>query len=170
MVLGRASRLDRTNHASLVDHMKQIVQFLLIASGTICVALGTLGVFVPVLPTTPFLLLAAFFYARSSERFHRWLLGNHWFGQYIKNYQQGRGILLRDKIIALIALWLALSFTVLTTAPAWWVKLLLLSVGIGVTMHILRINTLKLEAGTRKRRRSHSPEEPEHRPQSSYSG
>ena len=170
MVLGRASRLDRTNHASLVDHVKQIVQFLLIAGGTICVALGTLGVFVPVLPTTPFLLLAAFFYARSSERFHRWLLGNHWFGQYIKNYQQGRGILLRDKIITLIALWLALSVTALTIAPAWWVMLLLLSVGIGVTTHILRINTLKLEAGRRKRRRSHSPDEPEHRPRSSYSG
>jgi hypothetical protein len=153
-----------------VDHVKQIVQFLLIAGGTICVALGTLGVFVPVLPTTPFLLLAAFFYAHSSERFHRWLLGNHWFGQYIKNYQQGRGILLRDKIITLIALWLALSFTVLTTAPVWWVKLLLLSVGIGVTMHILQISTLKPEAGTKKRTSSQSPEEPEHRPQSSYSG
>jgi len=149
--------------------MKQIVQVSLIASGTICVALGILGIFVPLLPTTPFLLLAAFFYARSSERFHQWLLGNQWFGQYIKNYQQGRGIPLRDKIVTLLALWLALSFTVLTTAPVWWVKLLLLSIGIGVTTHLLRISTLKPETGTQMRTSSRSPDEPEHRPQSSYS-
>jgi uncharacterized membrane protein YbaN (DUF454 family) len=147
--------------------MKAAVRPLLIASGTICVALGILGIFVPVLPTTPFLLLAAFFYARSSERFHQWLLGNHWFGQYIRNYQQGRGIALRDKIITLVALWLALTCTVLTTAPAWWVKLLLLSVGIGVTMHLLRINTLPPESGTKMRTRARSPDEAEHKPQSS---
>jgi hypothetical protein len=150
--------------------VKKIVQVLLIASGTICVALGVLGIFVPVLPTTPFLLLAAFFYARSSERFYQWLLGNHWFGQYIKNYQQGRGIPLRDKIITLITLWLALNFTVLTTTPVWWVRLLLLSVGIGVTIHLLQIKTLKPETGLQMRTNSRSPEEPEHRPQSSYSG
>jgi hypothetical protein len=167
MVLGRESNLDRTNHTSLVDPMKEIVQSLLIASGTICVALGIFGVFVPVLPTMPFLLLAAFFYTRSSERFHQWLLGNHWFSQYIKNYQQGRGIALRDKIITLVALWLALSFTVLTTAPAWWVKLLLLSVGIGVTMHLLRINTLPPQSGIQMRTSTPSPEEAEHRPQGS---
>ena len=68
-----------------------------------------------------------------------------------------------------IALWLALSFTVLTTVPAWWVKLLLLSVGIGVTTHLLWISTLKPETGTQMRTISRSPEEPEHRPQSSYS-
>jgi len=144
--------------------VKRIVQILLIASGTICVALGILGILMPVLPTTPFLLLAAFFYARSSTRFHQWLLGNHWFGQYLTNYQQGRGIPLRDKIITLIALWLALSFTVLTAVPPWWVKLLLLSVGIGVTMHLLRIKTLKPDSGTQRRTNSGSPEEPEHRP------
>jgi hypothetical protein len=147
--------------------MKAAVRPLLIASGTICVALGILGIFVPVLPTTPFLLLAAFFYARSSERFHQWLLGNHWFGQYIRNYQQGRGIALRDTIIPPVALSPALTCTVLTTAPAWWVKLLLLSVGIGVTMHLLRINTLPPESGTKMRTRARSPDEAEHKPQSS---
>jgi uncharacterized membrane protein YbaN (DUF454 family) len=147
--------------------MKAAVRPLLIASGTICVVLGIFGVFVPVLPTTPFLLLAAFFYARSSERFHQWLQGNHWFGQYIRNYQQGRGIALQDKIIMLVALWLALSFTVLIILPAWWVKLLLLSIGIGVTIHLLRINTLPPESGIQMRTSSRSPEEAEHRPQSS---
>ena len=130
----------------MVSPVNNTVRVLLIASGTLCVALGILGIFVPVLPTTPFLLLAAFCYARSSERFHRWLLGNHWFGQYIKNYQQGRGIPLRDKILTLIVLWLTLSFTVLVAAPAWWVKLTLLAVGIGVTAHLLQIKTFKPEA------------------------
>lgn len=164
MVLGRSSKLHRTNHVWLVSPMKKIVQALFIASGTICVALGVLGIFVPVLPTIPFLLLAAFFYAHSSERFHQWLLGNHWLGQYIKNYQQGRGIPLRHKIITLMALWLGLSFTALTIAPAWWIKLLLLSVGIGVTIHLLRINTLKPETRTQMRTRLRSSEKAEHRP------
>jgi uncharacterized membrane protein YbaN (DUF454 family) len=140
---------------------------LLITSGTICVALGILGIFVPVLPTTPFLLLAASFYARSSERFHQWLLGNHWFGQYIKNYQQGRGIALRDKIITLVALWLALTCTALTIAPDWWVRLLLLSVGTGVTAHLLRIKTLPPERGMPVRTSSRPPEKAEQRPQGS---
>ena len=130
----------------MVSPVKKTARVLLVAGGTLCVALGILGIFVPVLPTTPFLLLAAFSYARSSERFHQWLLGNHWFGQYIKNYQQGRGIPLRDKVLTLIVLWLTHGFTVLVAAPAWWVKLLLLAVGIGVTVHLLQIKTFKPEA------------------------
>lgn len=139
-----------------------VVRVLLIASGTLCVALGILGIFVPVLPTTPFLLLAAFCYARSSERFHQRLLTNRWFGQHIKNYRQGRGIPLRDKILTLIVLWLTLGFTVLVAAPAWWVKLVLLAVGIGVTGHLLWIKTRKPEARAEMKASSRSPEEPEH--------
>jgi len=110
------------------------------------VALGVLGIFVPVLPTTPFLLLAAICYARSSERFYHWLLNNRWFGEYIKNYREGRGIPLRVKILTLIALWLTIGFTTLLVISVWWVQLILLGVAVGVTIHLVRIKTFKRDA------------------------
>jgi uncharacterized membrane protein YbaN (DUF454 family) len=99
--------------------------------------------FVPVLPTTPFLLLAAICYARSSERFYHWLLNNRWFGEYIKNYREGRGIPLREKTLTLIALWLTIGFTTLLVVSAWWGQLILLGVAVGVTIHLVRIKTFK---------------------------
>ena len=66
--------------------MKKLVRVLLLLGGTLCVILAVVGMFVPVLPTTPLLLLAAVCYARSSERFYRWLLTNRWCGPYIRNY------------------------------------------------------------------------------------
>ena len=109
-------------------------------------ALGVLGIFVPVLPTTPFLLLAAICYARSSERFYHWLLNNRWFGEYIKNYREGRGIPLREKALTLIALWVTIGFTTLHVVSAWWGQLILLAVRVGVTIHLVRIKTFKRDA------------------------
>ena len=85
--------------------MKRLTRVLLIAGGNLCVALAVLGLFLPVLPTTPFLLLAAVCYARSSERFYHWLVTNRWFGAYIRNYREGRGIPLwqSDRHLAVVA-------------------------------------------------------------------
>ena len=113
----------------------------------LCVVLGVLGIFVPVLPTTPFLLLAAICYARSSERFYHWLLNNRWFGEYIKNYREGRGIPLREKTLTLIALWLTIGSTILLVVSAWWGQLILLGVAVGVTIHLVRIKTFKRDTG-----------------------
>ena len=127
--------------------MKKFIRVLLIACGTLCVALGVLGIFVPVLPTTPFFLLAAVCYARSSERFYHWLLNNRWFGEYVKNYREGRDIPLREKILTLIALWLTIGFTTLRFVSVWWGQLILLGVAVGVTIHVVRIKTFKRDAG-----------------------
>ncbi len=70
-------------------------------AGTISLGLGGLGVFLPILPTTPFLLLSAACYSMSSERMHHWMLSNRLFGSYIKNYQEGRGLPLRTKILTI---------------------------------------------------------------------
>lgn len=125
--------------------MENIKKILLITCGTLSVVMGVLGMFFPVLPTTPFLLLAAFCYARSSERFYHWLITNRLFGEYIKNYREGKGIPLKQKIIALTFLWLTMGYTVLFVVPLWWVKLLLLGIATGVTVHLVRLKTLKLE-------------------------
>ena len=115
----------------------------MITCGTLCVVLGVLGIFVPILPTTPLLLLAAVCYARSSERFYHWLLNNRWFGDYIKNYREGRGIPLRIKILTLIALWLTIGFTALRLVSVWWGQFILLAVAVGVTIHLVRVKTFK---------------------------
>jgi len=85
--------------------MKQkLVRVVLIVAGTFSIALGILGIFVPVLPTTPFLLLAAACYARSSQRFYDWLLNNKYFGNYIRNYRERKAIPLKGKVLALALL------------------------------------------------------------------
>ena len=72
--------------------MHSLIKIILISVGSLSVLLGILGIFLPLLPTTPFLLLAALCYSRSSERFYQWLVTNRWFGEYIRNYREGRGI------------------------------------------------------------------------------
>lgn len=108
-----------------------------------CVGLGVVGVLVPLLPTTPFLLLASACFLRSSDRLHRWLLGNRIFGDYLRRYRNGEGLPLSSKVTTLVLLWASLGASAFWAVPGrlWWVKLLLLGVGIGVTVHILRIKT-----------------------------
>jgi len=117
------------------------VRILLLIGGTVALVLATLGVFLPLLPTTPLVLLAAWCFARSSERFHRRLLANRWLGPYIRNYQQGRGMPARAKVITLILLWSAIGVGAGFVAPAWWSRLLLVTIAAGVTIYLLRLPT-----------------------------
>jgi uncharacterized protein len=121
--------------------MDRIVKSLFIFGGIVCVVLGFIGIFIPILPTTPFLLLAAFLFARSSERFLHWLLTNRWFGAYIKNYREGKGMPAREKALTIIMLWLTIGFSSIYIIEVWWVRLLLLAIATGVTTHLLSINT-----------------------------
>lgn len=116
---------------------------LLLTAGILSVALGLLGVVLPVLPTTPFLLLAAACFLRSSERMHRWLLSNRVFGEYLRRYRNGEGLPLSSKVTTIVFLWGTLGASALFAVPPrlWWVRLVLMAVGLGVTIHILRIKT-----------------------------
>lgn len=116
---------------------------LLVAAGTLAVALGVLGIFLPLLPTTPFLLLAAACYARSSSRFYRWLLGNRWFGEYIKSYREKRGVPVRVKAASLALLWAAILVSAFGFVQSGWVRLLLMVIALGVSAHILSLKTLR---------------------------
>jgi uncharacterized membrane protein YbaN (DUF454 family) len=113
----------------------------LILLGSISVAMGVLGIFLPLLPTTPFLLLGASCYARSSDRFYNWLLNNRWFGDYIKNYRNGKGIPLKQKLLTIMLLWLTIGFTVLFAISQWSIRLILLVIAIGVTIHLIKIKS-----------------------------
>jgi uncharacterized membrane protein YbaN (DUF454 family) len=113
-----------------------LMKGLLIVCGTICVGLGIVGIFLPLMPTTVFLLLAAACYARSSERFHRRLVEHPWLGVYL---QQRNGMTGRQKATVVGVLWLSLGMTMYWTAEAVWLRLLLLAIGIGVTIHVSRL-------------------------------
>jgi uncharacterized membrane protein YbaN (DUF454 family) len=118
---------------------------LLLILGTACVAIGIVGVVVPVLPTTPFLLLAAACYIRSSERFYCWLVNNRFCGAYIKNYLEGRGMPLRVKVFTVLLLWAAIIISIFVAAPNLAVKIVLIVVALGVTAHIIFIKTREKE-------------------------
>ncbi len=118
----------------------------LIFAGTVCVGLGVLGMLLPLMPTTVFLLAAAYCYGRSSERFHTWLLSNRLFGSYISNYKAGRGISLRQKAFTLTSLWLSIGFSIWTINARFWITLLLLATAFAITAHIVWIKTYRPEA------------------------
>ncbi len=110
--------------------------------GTLALVLAVLGIFLPLLPTTPFVLLASACYMRGSDRLHGWLTTNKLFGSYIANMESGRGIPMRAKITAIIFLWLSLSFSAwLIHSP--WIRGVLLLAGVGVTVYLLMAKTLR---------------------------
>lgn len=105
--------------------------------GTISLALGLLGIALPVLPTTPFLLLTAYCYLRSAPNWHKRLLASKHLGPYIKNFQENKCIPVRIKVYSVSMLWLTIGTSAIFFVQLWWVRLLLLAVAIGVTWHIL---------------------------------
>ena len=119
--------------------LKKPVKILLIATGTFLIILSIIGIFIPVLPTTPFLLLAAALYARSSKRFYNWLINNRILGRYIKNYREGKGIPLKVKIIAISILWITIGYSAIFAMEILWVRILLIIIAVGVTVHIVRV-------------------------------
>lgn len=125
------------------EHLKSIKSGLLVICGTLSLLLGAVGIFFPVLPTTPFLLLSAACYARSSVRLHSWLLNTRIFGSYIRDYQEGRGVSLRHKIAALVLLWLSIGYAAGFAVSRTWLRILLLGIAAGVTIHLCKLKTRK---------------------------
>lgn len=121
--------------------MKRI---LLIMVGWLCVVLATLGVVLPLLPTTPFLLLAAWCFARSSPRFHHWLLHRSWFGSYLRHWQAHRALPkgAKPKAVALIVTTFAIS---IYFVPLLWVRILLVCMMFALLIMMWRLQVVDLE-------------------------
>ena len=142
---------EKKNFASTCKKQGQkLVRALWFIAGTICVVLGAIGIVLPILPTTPFLLAAAACYYKSSEKMHRWLLNNKWFGEYIRNYTEGKGLTRKTKITALTVLWITIIlstvFMLNRLLPAQLVlplQLVMIAVAVAVSIHILRLPTFK---------------------------
>ncbi len=121
---------------------KPIVRWTLLFAGTVFVGIGVLGIFLPLLPTTVFFLIAAWCYARSSEKFYHILHHNKYFGKYIKSYREGKGITIPTKITTIVILWGGILYSIFVT-QLLIVQLILLSIAIGVTVHVIVIPTDK---------------------------
>lgn len=112
--------------------------------GVFSVMLAVIGIILPVMPTTVFLLLAAYFFARGSEKFHDWFSQNKLFGRYLDNYRSGRGMTRGSKFISLLFLWAGITYSTYSVEMTW-LKILLLAIAVGVTVHVLKIKTYREE-------------------------
>jgi len=123
------------------------MKLLLKTLGLISLVLGIIGAFLPLLPTTPFILLATYLFARSSPKMNNWILNHKIFGKIIHDYRVEKAITLHAKVVALTMLWLSMlssAFLVLNDRP--WLQIMLISIATGVTIHILRFKTKKRDS------------------------
>lgn len=123
--------------------MRRGLRPLLFVCGCLCLALGAVGVFLPVLPTTPFVLLAAACFVRSSPRLHAWILRHPLFGPPVRDFQAGLGISRRAKVVAISMLWASVLATVHLHVEAVLLDVLLVLLAVGVTVYLLRLPTRK---------------------------
>jgi uncharacterized protein len=122
-------------------HHNRMIRWVLIISGVVLVGIGILGMFLPLLPTTIFFILAAWCFARSSEKFHVWMHTNRLFGKYLSNYRSGSGMTLKSKIFSIVFLWAGILVSALFLTQNLYVRILLLIIAIGVTWHLMAIKT-----------------------------
>lgn len=120
-----------------------VYRYLYFISGVLLVAIGVIGIFLPILPTTIFLILASACFIKSSSKANEWLRNHKILGMYIKNYQDGTGLTLKSKIINITLLWIMISASAIFFTDLWYMRLLLFGIAIGVTLHLLMIKTKK---------------------------
>lgn len=120
------------------------VKIILTILGITSLGLGIAGIFLPLLPTTPLLLLAAWCFVRSSQRLYDWLLNHPCLGEYIRNFREYRAIPLRVKIVSVTLVWLTLGYCIVAVVDEWWwAQIGLLLLAVAITWHILSYATLK---------------------------
>ncbi len=121
----------------------RLVKYLLASLGLISLSLGIVGIFLPLLPTTPFLLLSATLFMKSSKRLYNWLMNHKYLGEHLQNYLLHKTISKKSKISALSLLWIAILATIIMIIDNLIIKILLLVIAIAVTIHILSFKSNK---------------------------
>ncbi|HBH07350.1 MAG TPA: DUF454 domain-containing protein [Flavobacteriales bacterium] len=121
------------------------MKILLVALAFFFIGLGIIGVIVPGMPTTVFLLIASALLVRSNDRLHQWLLNHKVLGKFIKDYEQHRAMPLKSKIIAIIMMTSMVSLSVFVFIKVLWVKWLVGIIGIIGFVVLLRVPVLKKE-------------------------
>jgi uncharacterized membrane protein YbaN (DUF454 family) len=121
----------------------KVKRALFVILGTIFLIIGGIGIIIPVLPTTPFLLLAAACYIRGSKRIHHWMINNRIFGEFIRNYMERRGLKTRQKAFTITFLWLTITLSIYYIIEDFLLRILLVLIALAVSVHILMLPTLK---------------------------
>ena len=129
-----------------MNYGKTAYKYLLIAAGWTFVALGIIGIFVPLMPTTIFFILAAGCFARSSEKFYNWLIYHPKFGKFIRDYREHRGMPLKSKIIAVSMVILSIGSSAIFFTEKIYVRALLTVIALGVSVYIISLKTIKQNA------------------------
>lgn len=129
------------NEQELNISKNKLKRGLFITIGFIMVGIGTLGIFLPVLPSTVFFLMAAYLFARSSEKFYIWLHKNKLFGRQLKNYREGRGMSMKTKVVLIVLLWISILISVLFAVENYILKFILIVILFGVTFYLVRLKT-----------------------------
>lgn len=119
------------------------MRLFLIILGCLSLVLGIVGIFLPLLPTTPLLLLAAWCFVHSSQRLYDWLINHPRMGEYIRNFREHKAIPLRVKIISVSLVWLTIGYCVVAIIDVWWLRGVLLLIAVLVSWHILSYATLR---------------------------
>lgn len=121
--------------------MNRARRVIYIVLGTFFLILGAIGIFVPLLPTTPFWLLTCWFYIRGSEYLYNKVMQNRHFGPYIRNFIEDKAIPMRSKVISVGIIWLSTISTTAFLIEKWWIILCLFLISAGVSWHILSYPT-----------------------------
>ena len=120
------------------------VKIVLTIIGLLSLGLGVAGIFLPLLPTTPLLLLAAWCFIRSSSRLYDWLLNHPYLGEYIRNFRENKAISLRVKVVSVAMIWLTIGYCIVAVVEEyWWAQVAMLALAAAITWHILSYATLK---------------------------
>lgn len=134
-----------TSSQKKIKSINPALRYTLLFSGFLATALGVLGIFLPVLPTVPFLLLALACFARSSEQFYNWLLDHAHLGPIVRPYINGQGMTRDSKVKAIALVWASISLSAFYLIETVWVQWLLLLIACGVTLYLLRLPRIDVE-------------------------
>lgn len=125
------------------NHVKSdLLRWILICCGWFSIVAGAVGLFLPLVPTVPFLLLAAACFARSSVRFHTWLIEHNHLGPLVRDYLNGGGIPLKAKQMAIGMVWVSFPASAFLFVPVTWLKIVLLAVATGITLYLIALPTV----------------------------
>ena len=116
---------------------------LCIIAGTVTLVLGTLGLFLPLLPTTPFYLLTAWLYMRGSQRMYNAVMRNKYFGRIVRDFSIYKSISVKTKVTTIVMLWVTISISAFVAISLWWVRIILFAIAVGVSIHVLSYKTRK---------------------------
>lgn len=122
---------------------------LFVILGSFSLALGVIGIFLPLLPTTPFLLLSAWFYLKGSDKLYGWIMAHPTLGLYIRNYRDKKAITRQSKLVSVALLWITILISIFFVAEAWWLRVGLGVILLAVSWHILSFRTMKREENMR---------------------